>query len=57
MLAHQTGLVDWDCPECGIPNSIFLVEGESLPDELDCSFCEHESGKITWENYGIYRRT
>ena len=48
MLASMTVMVEWDCPICEISNLIFLVEGEPLPEELDCSFCDHESGKIKW---------
>lgn len=29
-------------------NASFLVEREPLPDELQCSFCGHESGLIRW---------
>ena len=53
MLVCRTGLVDWDCPICGVTNKIFLTEGKPLPDELDCSFCDHESGKRSWDNSNL----
>jgi len=48
MVAAETALATWMCPICGLENTDFLVEGQSLPDELCCSFCGHESGPIKW---------
>jgi len=48
VLVEETALATWVCPICGLENTSFLIEGEPLPDELHCSFCEHESGSINW---------
>jgi len=47
-MIEETVLAIWECPICGLENTSFLIEGESLPDELQCSFCGHESGLIKW---------
>ncbi len=48
ILAKETTQAVWTCPICGLENVEFLIEGCSLPDELQCSFCNHESGLIKW---------
>ena len=48
MKATETVLATWECPICELDNTEFLIEGQSLSDELQCSFCEHESGFIDW---------
>lgn len=50
MLAEESEMCTWVCPDCGVKNEEFILEGEQLPpDELDCDFCGHESGPIDWE--------
>jgi len=49
MIATETTLATWECPICGLKNTDFLIEGQPLPDELQCSFCGHESDLIDWE--------
>ena len=49
MNAHETELNYWTCPDCGTRNSLFLIEGQPLPDELECCVCEHVSGEIEWK--------
>ena len=48
ILAKETILATWKCPVCESENTEFLVEGQSLSKELQCSFCNHESGLIEW---------
>ena len=48
IMIKETALGTWECPECFCDNSFFLVKGELLPNELNCSFCSHESGEIVW---------
>lgn len=49
MKAEETTLITWECPECTATNTIFLIENELLPKELQCSFCNHKSGLIDWK--------
>lgn len=49
VVAKETALSTWECPICNAENTEFLVEGKRLPDELQCSFCGHESGLIRWD--------
>lgn len=46
--AEKTALATWECPICNAENTEFLLEDKNLPDELQCSFCGHESGLIRW---------
>ncbi len=48
VLAKKTQILTWKCPICEVENTIFLIKGEQLPDELQCSFCNHESDLINW---------
>lgn len=48
MRVIETTIGFWECPDCFCKNSIFLTEGELLPEELDCDFCCHKSGEIEW---------
>lgn len=49
ILAEESELGTWKCPICNLENTIFLIKDEPLPDELQCSFCNHESGLIDWK--------
>jgi len=49
MNAVETTGATWECPECNCVNQEFLFEGESLPEILQCSFCNHKSEPIEWK--------
>lgn len=48
MNAKEMTLATWECPICGLENTDFLIKDQLLSDELQCSFCDHESGLIKW---------
>jgi len=48
VVVKETALVTWECPICFIDNTYYLIEQKPLPDELECAFCSHKSGKIEW---------
>jgi len=52
IMADETGLSTWHCPDCGAANLLFLVQGEALPETLECAFCDHASDPINWIVWG-----
>ncbi len=49
MKAKKTQNLTWVCPDCKLENNIFFIEGEILPDVIECSFCNHVSPELEWE--------
>lgn len=47
-ILQESGMTTWTCPECGYENELFMLEGDSLPEELECPICNFNSGPIEW---------
>ncbi len=50
MIAEDTELCHWTCPDCGGSQEIILVKGMEIPENLECGDCGHCSPPLKYEN-------
>ena len=48
MIAKETELLHWDCPDCYGSQELILVKGMELPEILECLDCGHKSPPLKY---------
>lgn len=48
MIAKETEMLHWECPDCKGNQELILVKGMDLDPILRCGDCGHESPPLTY---------
>ena len=53
MIATDTEILYWDCPDCNGNQEIILIKGMELPERLECLDCGHTSPSLKYDDLRI----